>query len=412
MTAIELASAVAKGDAKRVRSVLASAEDVKQLLGTRIGLNNATILHMAVSHGHIDVVDKLLEFGADPNALDVDLVPPIGYIKGDTPNADATRAALVARGGVEDPEYFKFNASTPGDEEQAGYIDRQFLTKCFVTFLIPFAVLVLYNGVVFCVAFVTVTTAFYFVAVGYFVSEITVKPPWYHPTPGNSTLTTVKLPSEWRTNVHNPRKNLGLEYEDVTFGSSGGYTLRGWLVPGKKDNARLSALIFCHGGGRDRRSWLRHLPLFHEAGYTCLLFDFREHGLSEGARRGLTFGMYERFDVLAAAQFMKQIRGFSHVAVVGTSMGASSAIMAAGIDDSRNRFIDLVVAENPLLTCAHLQRQHIHNIISPYFKHSIWGRTVYWVFQRMASVWLNIRVGNKPSRHAQSMHCVAKRTTQ
>ena len=37
-------------------------------------------------------------------------------------------------------------------------------------------------------------------------------------------------------------------------------------------------VVCVHGGGRDRRAFLRHIPLFVKRGIPVLLFDFREHG--------------------------------------------------------------------------------------------------------------------------------------
>jgi pimeloyl-ACP methyl ester carboxylesterase len=405
MSAIELATAVATGDAAGVRSVLEKAADRKQLLEARIGLHGATLLHMAASHGHAEVVSELINFGANPNSLDSSRNAPISYILADNPHADATKEALVSKGAVEELDYFHYNQPQPSEDEEVGYIDRQFLTRVFAAFLTPFVVLILYNGLWFCAVFVTVTSLFYFVAVSFFASELTVKPPWYQPSGKATTLTMERLPSEWRNVVHNPKKNFGYVYEDVEFSSRGGYTLRGWYVPGDQSCAKKTALVFLHGGARDRRSWLRHLPIFYKSGYTCLLFDLREHGISDGAHRGLSFGISERYDGVAAARYMKEVRGFGKVALLGTSMGASSSIMAAAID---TEYIDLVIAENPLLTCAHLQKQHVNNLISGYFKHSVWGRFVYATFLRMCSIWLNIKVGNKPTKRCQAMHIIHK----
>jgi pimeloyl-ACP methyl ester carboxylesterase len=218
----------------------------------------------------------------------------------------------------------------------------------------------------------------------------------------------VKLPDEWKDKVHDPMVSLKLDFEDVEFKTQEGpHTLRGWYVPGDKTVAKrpTTGIVFLHGGGRDRRTWLRHVPMFHQRGYDCLLFDFREHGCSDGAMKGLTFGMKERYDALAAAHYMKHVRHFERVALVGTSMGGSTAIMAAALDHG---LVDVVVAENPLLTCAHLQREHIANVLGGYFRHTKWGNFVFAVFQRVCSSWLNLRVGNKPSRSCQSFHSVCK----
>jgi len=49
-------------------------------------------------------------------------------------------------------------------------------------------------------------------------------------------------------------------------------------------------IIAIHGAGVDRREFLRFTPWFHEAGFEVLLFDCREHGISSGTGRGVSYG--------------------------------------------------------------------------------------------------------------------------
>ncbi len=106
------------------------------------------------------------------------------------------------------------------------------------------------------------------------------------------------------TSGADPLQDFQLPFEEIEFRNADGMTLRGWWVPGLDPNPDLAVVrvvacvrwqgggpltrptlqVFCHGGGRDRRAWLRHVPIFHRAGLPCLLFDLREHGA--GAGRG------------------------------------------------------------------------------------------------------------------------------
>jgi len=138
-----------------------------------------------------------------------------------------------------------------------------------------------------------------------------------------------------------PQSDFGYPFSDVTFPTDGQANLRGWLVPGA-GNARLG-IVTAHGRGADRRDFLRHVAVFHQLGVPTLLFDYREHGISDGARRGMGMGLREAEDISAAVRFMKQTLGLERVVVVGGSLGASSAILAA----SRDPAIDGVVAESP-----------------------------------------------------------------
>jgi fermentation-respiration switch protein FrsA (DUF1100 family) len=125
-------------------------------------------------------------------------------------------------------------------------------------------------------------------------------------------------------------------------------------VPGAPDAG--VGVVTVHGAGADRRDLLRHLPVFHDAGYPVLLFDCREHGISGRSGRGVGLGAREHEDVSSAVAWMKEQRGLDRVAVVGISQGAVSVILAAAADPR----IDAVVAESPFTSRLDLIR-HVAN---------------------------------------------------
>jgi fermentation-respiration switch protein FrsA (DUF1100 family) len=143
-----------------------------------------------------------------------------------------------------------------------------------------------------------------------------------------------------------PQTEFGIAYEDVDFPAEDGQTLRGWFVP-RANRAGAgqggAALVLVHGGGGDRRDYLRHLPLFHSAGWPVLLFDCREQGASAGRGLGVSFGAREHRDVSSAVAWLRGVRGFTRVGILGTSQGGASVILAA----ARDAGIDAVAAENP-----------------------------------------------------------------
>ena len=370
--------------------------------------------------------------------------------KGDAgSNTAATSSSPAAKSAAEEDE----------NRETTDVIDKNFMRKLIVVFALPFMYLIFVNGLFFAAKFIVVALFFYFMSLGYFVAGVSIRPPWYHHKPGASQLTLKNCPDYWEGMIHNPKHNLSIDYEDVKFATHDGYMLDAWFVPcteasmarhkdfnkncaarGKKiithddaDNtgkpessADLAAsatrvtvcakpvqaptyqsgmgLVCIHGGGRDRRAWLRHLPLFQKHGYSALLFDFREHGLSSGSSRGFTYGMKERYDVVAAVKYMREVRGFKHVAVVGTSVGGASAIMAGAIDPT----IDVIVAENPILTCAQLQDGYLRSIVGGYFSHTRISNHIFRFFRFVCSNWLNLRIGNKPSKACQAAHVIHK----
>lgn len=137
-----------------------------------------------------------------------------------------------------------------------------------------------------------------------------------------------------------PHADLGLAFEEVSFPTPDGLTLRGWLLaPQRHDGA---TVVFVHGAGRDRREGLRYLPFLHERGFGVLLFDLRNHGLSDDDGRGLSYGAREQDDVRGAVRFLAA-RGDTRVAVIAGGVGAASAVLAAADEPG----IETLVLESP-----------------------------------------------------------------
>lgn len=182
------------------------------------------------------------------------------------------------------------------------------------------------------------------------------------PTAGAWVLSGMMLTPEWyefrtpdqglsnRIPVTDPERAHGLVFEAVEFLARDGSTLRGWYIPGAPD-AR-AGVVAVHGAGADRRHFLSVTPMLHAAGYPVLLFDCREQGISDGAGRGLSFGVREHADTRSAVAYMKGVRFLDRVAVLGSSQGGASVIIAAAIDPA----IDVVIAENSFTNLYELLR--------------------------------------------------------
>lgn len=285
----------------------------------------------------------------------------------------------------------KMSENKLGDVGPQLPVDPTILAVC----VFPFVPLCLYA--LFTVALSTIVGYLFFlllyllVLVAFFVCEVAIRPPWYKPTTPEQGLTNEQLPSYWQGIFHNPKYNLNLDYEDVEFTNPAGLVLRGWFVPAAPNAARATrglGMVCVHGGGRDRRAWLRHVPMFHNRGYDVLLFDFSEHGVSDGTKRGFSFGIREKDDVMAAVRFMKEQKGLPRVVVLGTSVGGSSAIMAAAEDPT----IDGVIAENPVACVEEFALFHLKRMIGAYAPkaaESIWMKPLYTLVSRI----LLLRIG-------------------
>jgi len=117
-------------------------------------------------------------------------------------------------------------------------------------------------------------------------------------------------------------RDLKMDYQDVSFKTADGLTLRGWYIPSAKSTEK--TLILLHGYPADKGNILPALAFLHED-FNLLLFDFRYLGKSEGNYS--TAGAKEVEDLLAAIQFLKT-RGIKEVGVWGFSMGGAVALMA------------------------------------------------------------------------------------
>lgn len=114
----------------------------------------------------------------------------------------------------------------------------------------------------------------------------------------------------------------GMAYQDVSFRTNDGLTLRGWWIPG----TRHQTIVMIHGLSNNRSEPFSKAGYLHQAGYNLLVFDLRGHGQSDGS--GSTMGYRETEDARAAvAEALSLDPG--PVALFGYSLGASIAVEEA-----------------------------------------------------------------------------------
>lgn len=164
--------------------------------------------------------------------------------------------------------------------------------------------------------------------------------------------------------------DYGLEYDPVTFMSKDGQVrLSGWQIPPSEDKVnRETTLIFAHGYRQNRLNGnletLSLVQTLSKEGFTILLFDFRNAGESEGDVTSI--GYYEKQDLLGAVDFASQQHPQHTIGIIGFSMGAATAILAAA-EDAR---IAAVVAESPFHDLRDYLKDHL----------SIWSGLPYFPF--------------------------------
>lgn len=130
---------------------------------------------------------------------------------------------------------------------------------------------------------------------------------------------------------------MDLGVADVTFQSTDGTPIRAWLAPAR---VGAPAVVLVHGFKTSREEMLPWARFLHDGGYNALLLDLRGAGRSGGGTIGL--GATEPRDIEEAVQTAGESFRTDHVAVLGISLGAGAAILAAA-DDPR---IAAVVADS------------------------------------------------------------------
>ena len=129
--------------------------------------------------------------------------------------------------------------------------------------------------------------------------------------------------------------HLGLEGEHVWIDGPSGKRLHAWFIP---VDTEAPAVVVLHGWGGNATDMLPIAPGINSVGFHALFLDARTHGLSDNE----DFMSMPRFaeDLDTALAWLHARDDVTTVGVIGHSVGAAAAILAA----SRDTTIDAVVA--------------------------------------------------------------------
>ncbi len=127
---------------------------------------------------------------------------------------------------------------------------------------------------------------------------------------------------------------IGLPFTQQYLSGSNSKRLYSWHIPAADSHA---TLILAHGWGANIELMLPLAQPFHEAGLDVLMFDARNHGKSDDDN----FSSLPRFaeDLETAILWVKAHRPDHRIVVMGHSIGAAAAILAA----SRRKDVDMVI---------------------------------------------------------------------
>ena len=111
--------------------------------------------------------------------------------------------------------------------------------------------------------------------------------------------------------------------QPVQLRASDGVTIAATVYPA---NGSASAVVLVHMFTRTRDDWRAFAERLQETGLTALAIDLRGHGASGGVATPVPA---MALDVQAGIDFLAAQAGVRGIAVVGASLGASAAILAA-----------------------------------------------------------------------------------
>jgi fermentation-respiration switch protein FrsA (DUF1100 family) len=149
---------------------------------------------------------------------------------------------------------------------------------------------------------------------------------------------------------------LGIPYEEVAFGTEDGLLLRGWWLPAPQAKRTVIAL---HGHRGARHHCVGIGAALWRRGTNVLLFDHRGRGSSEGEL--LSMGYFETLDALAAIGHALSKAPDVPLGLIGYSMGAAVAVMAAARDER----VGAIVADSPFASERALVRALLGRQLGP-----------------------------------------------
>lgn len=166
--------------------------------------------------------------------------------------------------------------------------------------------------------------------------------------------------------VFDSPKNYNLDYEDVTFKTSDGVTLSGWLIKGGTDKVivqshfgvQCSRCGFTQEGKGMMKNvlwtsdihFLDQAKYLVDAGYSVLMYDMRNHGDSE-QNGWVTWGLEERKDVVAALKYVSEHKEYqkASIGLLSICMGQGASTFAFGLEDMKQfKNLKTMISVQPL----------------------------------------------------------------
>jgi uncharacterized protein len=153
--------------------------------------------------------------------------------------------------------------------------------------------------------------------------------------------------------LHDPG-DLGLAYETIEVPTVGDVRLPAWWIPASGATAR-PAVLLVHGWESARDRTLPNALILHAVGFHVLTLDVRGHGANPPELLPLTAGEFGA-DALAGVEALLERPEVTRVAILGHSMGAIGALLAAAAEPRVSAVVAVAAAADPY----RLTRQTFH----------------------------------------------------
>jgi len=156
---------------------------------------------------------------------------------------------------------------------------------------------------------------------------------------------------------HDPAA-LGLAFEAVEVATVDDIRLPGWWIPGTEAadaGARAPAVLLVHGWESARDRTLPNALILHALGFHVLTIDVRGHGANPAELLPLTAGEFAA-DSLAGLRWLLDRPEVTTVGVLGHSMGAIGAVVAAAAEPRVSAVVAIATPADPY----RLTRQTFH----------------------------------------------------
>jgi uncharacterized protein len=138
----------------------------------------------------------------------------------------------------------------------------------------------------------------------------------------------------------------GLDFESLEIPSPAG-PLPAWFVPAR-DGAAGPAVVLVHGWESNRARMLPNARFLHAAGFHTLMFDVRGHGENQPETLPISGGEFGA-DTVAAVVALRDRPEVTAVGILGHSMGAVGAVLAAAAEPGVGAVIATAIPAHPRL---------------------------------------------------------------